>query len=207
MNIQNIKSYVSAWWVEHRAAIIVSVLLGFACGAVFASTATVSWVNSTQNTDGSPIPATGPGSIQSTRIEWGNCVGTAFGTAAGNVVVPASQTSTVISSLGPAVWCFRGFHVNTYGIDSAPSNVVNKTIVAPTPRPPVLATIVASVYDVKFDWREGDYELGRVVGTAPLGTPCTDKFSVGDSYQVPRKAVKLDRRPRSAVLVARCAMG
>lgn len=102
----------------------------------FAAVLTVTWTNATQNTDGTAIPATGPGSIANTRVEYGTCNGTAFGTKVGEVVVAGSATTTPTPNLAPGTYCGRAIHINTYGEESAPSNVATKTINAPVPRPP-----------------------------------------------------------------------
>ena len=104
--------------------------------AALAASVTATWQHPTQNTDDSAIPATGAGSIASTRIEWGSCNGAAFGTAVGEVVVPAPAATTVIPNLGVGTWCARAFSKNTYGAESDASGVVQKVIAAPKPKPP-----------------------------------------------------------------------
>lgn len=105
--------------------------------ATFAAILTVSWTNATQNTDNTAIPASGPGSIASTRIEYGSCAGTnVFGTKAGEVTVTGQGTTASLPNLGPGTYCARAFHTNTYGEESGPSNVASKTIAAPVPKPP-----------------------------------------------------------------------
>lgn len=101
-----------------------------------AATLSTSWTNPTQNTDSSAIPATGPGSIASTRVEYGSCSGTAFGTKSGEVTVQGAATTASIPNLGPGTWCARAYTTNTYGSESGPSNVASKVIAAPTPNPP-----------------------------------------------------------------------
>lgn len=110
-------------------------LLGAASLAV-AATFNVSWNNATQNTDSSPIPASGPGSIVSTRIEYGSCSGTAFGTKQGEFTVTGQAETGTTPDLAPGTYCLRAFHRNTYGQESGPSNVAQKVVAAPTPRPP-----------------------------------------------------------------------
>lgn len=51
---------------------------------------TTTWTYPTQNTDGSAIPASGAGSIASSRVEWGTCAGAAFGTKLGEARSVAS---------------------------------------------------------------------------------------------------------------------
>lgn len=186
-------------------------LIAFAMLAsqAFAADATVSWTNPTQNTDNTAIPATGAGSIASTRIEFGTCSGAAFGTKAGEVTAPGSSTSIVISGHAPgATVCFRAYAKNTFGVESAASAVASKDFPAPTPKPPVLGTINVVAYDVIFK-RNGRFALGRPVGTVPLGTECKARFvvenAIGDEhYRVPRKAVSFFRNPRSNMIVAQC---
>lgn len=115
---------------------ILPILLIAVATAAVAGTVGLSWTNPAQNTDGSAIPASGPGSIASTRIEWGTCSGTAFGSALGEFVVQGAAESATTPDLPPGTYCLRAFSRNSYGKESGPSAVAQKTIEAPTPRPP-----------------------------------------------------------------------
>jgi hypothetical protein len=183
-----------------RLALLVFLLLPM---LAWGATATINWQNPTQNEDGSAIPATGAGSIASTRIEWGTCSGTAFGTKQGERVFTAPATSGAIDGLAAgATFCFRGFSTNTFGQSSAASNVVARLIPAPTPRPPVLSSTVTVVWSYK---RTGRGETLEVVGTAPLGTPCGALVVESSGmYEVDRTAVTLDRPLRGGIPVTMC---
>lgn len=104
-----VKQHVSRNKGRYLIALVVLVVLAALATAAQAGTATVSWTNPTQNTDGSAIPSTGPGSLTSTRIEWGTCSGTAFGSRAGDMVVNQPATSGVVQNLAPGTWCFRAY--------------------------------------------------------------------------------------------------
>lgn len=110
---------------------------GFAAFAV-AAVLTINWQNATTNTDGSAIPASGPGSIQTTRIEYGTCnaARTAIVSVLGEINATGADRSAQSPDLAPGVWCARGFHVNTFGVSSDPSNVATREILAPKPNPP-----------------------------------------------------------------------
>ena len=173
----------------------------------YAGEATVSWTNPTTNTDGSAIPATGPGSLTGTRVEWGSCSGTAFGTKAGEVSVAAGVSSVVVPNLAPATYCFRAFSKNTYNVESAASNVASKAVPPPVPNAPIVVTVTTAVYDMTS---KGG--IGRVVGKIPRGTECVGDviktYANGTTwYEVPRSAVTLTGAPRSEKLVSRCAAG
>lgn len=164
----------------------------------------VSWTNPTTNTDGSAIPATGVGSLTGTRVEYGSCSGSVFGTKAGEVNAPAPATSTSITGLSAAqTYCFRSYAKNTYGSESAASNVASKALPAPTPNPPVLSSTVTVAWDLK------NGKPFRVVGRIALGTPCGDfvaKKAGERYYQIDRSAVKFIRKPQSARIVTQCAI-
>lgn len=105
--------------------------------AAIAAIATVSWQNATTNTDGSAIPASGPGSIANTRIEWGTCgPGDSFGTKVGDKLVAGTVTTGQSDDLPVGRWCLRAVHINTYGVESDPSAVGVKVVAAPKPNPP-----------------------------------------------------------------------
>lgn len=108
----------------------------FITAVAIAATSNVTWVNATQNTDNTLIPATGPGSIASTTIEYGTCNGTAFGSKLGQIVVTGPLTSASMPSMQPGTWCARALHTNTYNASSDVSNVAVKVVAAPTPNAP-----------------------------------------------------------------------
>jgi predicted phage tail protein len=110
--------------------------LMLAAGLALAASVTVTWQNATENTDNTPIPATGEGSISTTRIEWGTCNGSAFAVKQGEKTVAGTVQSSQITDLPPGRWCLRAYHVNTYGVASDPSGVAIKVIDAPKPKPP-----------------------------------------------------------------------
>ena len=202
-------------WVEHnhlRATLIILAVLVLLfsvafCSLANAADATVSWTYPTKNTDGSSIPASGAGSIASTRVEYGSCSGTAFGTKAGEVAVQAPSASTTITGFAAgATSCFRAFAKNTFGVESAASGVASKAFPPPTPQPPVIVTVDVVVYEIKSHPIEGP-KLGRAVGTVPLGIGCGAEPIVGvDYYEVGLDQVTLKKMPKSAVVVAECGL-
>lgn len=185
---------------------LAAVLLGFCIvGIARAATVTVTWTPPTTNTDESPIPATGEGSLTNYRIEYGTCIGAAFGTKAGEVTRPAPATSATLN-LNPGTTCVRVSVANTYGNESAPSNVASKVVAPPTPKPPQLATIAPLVYEVVPNEHTFAFDRGRQVGTTKLGMACDeDRSTDADYYAIARPSyVKLSKAPRSQALVARC---
>lgn len=189
------------------AALLLLTLVGLIVHRADAAEATLTWTLPAQNTDGSAIPTTGAGAITSSRVEWGSCAGSAFGTKAGEATVPAPGATYTVAGLAPATWCFRAFASNSYGVESGPSGVVSKVVVPPTPKPPVLVTVNVVAYEVLPHPIEGT-RLGRNVGTVRLGTACGPEPVVqtfgGTYYEVPREAVALTKTPKSAVVVAQC---
>lgn len=185
------------------------VALALFSGAAFAQTATVTWTNPTLNTDGSAIPATGPTALASTRVEYGSCSGTAFGTKAGEVVVPQPSTTTTITSLtAGSTYCFRAYAKNVGGAESGPSVVVSKAIPLPVPNPPVLSATITVAYEAVPDQWDG-VKLGRAVGTLALGTTCIDnpiQTNKGEYYEVPLDKVTLTKVPKpNSRIVTKCA--
>lgn len=130
----------------------------------------------TQNVDNTAIPATGPGSIVSYRVEYGTCAGTAFGVRVGEVTL-TSTTGTV--DLPPGSYCFRAFARNTFAQESAASNVVARTVAAPVPQPPTIVTVavvaginMAPLYRINADGTRGSVVLGFIpVGAKCIGSP------------------------------------
>lgn len=168
-----------------------------------AADVSVTWTQPTANTDNSAIPATGAGSIASNRVEWGPCAGGSIGSVSGSLPVTPARTNATVPGLAPGDWCFRVYATNTYGSESAASNVASRTVVAPTPKPPVVtqATIARL-------WKRG---LQQQVGRVDMGVACGELVAdtrKADWYTVPRDSVHLNKQGRKlspgAVIVAKC---
>lgn len=186
--------------------LILSALLALFTVALpaMAADVSVSWTQPVTNTDGSAIPASGAGAIASNRVEWGSCSGAAFGVKAGEKTVTPAATSTTVTGLAPGTHCFRAYATNTYGAESAASNVASKVISPPTPNPPVI-TVATVVYELT---NKGG--IGKYVGSVPLGTSCVGDvrktWADGTTwYEVPRSSVTLTKPTRAKVLVAKCS--
>lgn len=167
-----------------------------------AGDAALTWTLATQNTDGSAIPASGPTSLAATRVEWGTCSGSAFGTVAGQQTVATPATTYTITGLAAGVWCFRAYSRTVAGLESAPTNVVTKTILQSPPQPPGNLTVAAlTVY--QFIGTTDAITL-LAVGTVPAGTACDPAQSVNGRYAVPRAAVTWYGSVRPRVVFAQC---
>ena len=192
-------------------AVFASLIVAWVCFmsmTAFAADAVVSWTNPTQNTDGSAIPASGAGSLTGTRVEYGTCNGTAFGSSAGSVTVNAPATTVTIPGFAAgATNCFRAFARNTFGNESLASNVVAKTFPTPTPNPPVLSATITVAYELNGIKNDGTIMLGRAVGQVELGAPCLDyvfETNKGRYYGIDRQYVKMVREPKSPMVVTKC---
>lgn len=213
MSLLAFRLYLALWLDRHRlpatlalwlAFLLALSLIGLVVHRADAADLSVAWSLPTQNTDGSAIPTTGDGALTATRVEWGSCSGSAFGTKAGEVTVALPATSARLTGIEPGTWCVRAFARNGYGAESAASNVASRTIAAPVPKPPALVTVSQVAYEVLPHPIEGT-RLGRNVGTVLLGTACGEEPVVGpDYFEVPRDTVTLTRTPKSGVVVARC---
>lgn len=222
---------VLAWVAKHHDALVGSfmefyakykiqvaimslafLLILFFSWQAFAYNATVSWTNPTTNTDSTAIPASGPGSLVSTRIEWGTCgAGGTFGIKASEVVVNQPAVSVVIPGfVAGQVACFQAFAKNTFLAESAASLVVAKVFPVPVPNPPTLASTITVAYDLRMN-SSGGILLGRVVGDMPLGTACTNtqvdiKGRAPVFYKIRMANVHITRTPRSSIIVTKCAL-
>jgi hypothetical protein len=114
-------------------AIILLILLLVALVHVAkAADATVTWAHPTQRIDGSSLPLS---SIKETRVEFGSCAGTAFGTLAGTMTVAAPATSITVPGLSYGTWCFQAYTVDTLNQMSVASAVATKSFLAPPKAP------------------------------------------------------------------------
>lgn len=168
-------------------------------GAAHAGDLAVRWTPPTTNTDGSSIPASGAGSLTGTRLEWGTCSGTAFGTSIGSTIVAAPATSHTVTGLAPGTYCVRAFARNTYGSESAASVVASKVIVAPVPNPPLLS-IDTTAYELRL------YSNGTLrfvaVGTVPLNAACGPKLA---GQYAAFEGAKITKATSGGIIAARCA--
>lgn len=183
-------------WPFYLGAVLILMLV-FAVSRVFAADLQVSWTNATTNTDGSTIPATGPGSLTLTRVEWSVCAGGAFGTVAGTQsTATGTATSLTVSNVGPATWCVRAFHRNTYGNESTASNVTTKVVPTPVPNPPILAVpVIAGMTTTPVYSVAADNSRSTFVGFADVGAPCQGPvlftYRSKQFREIPRASVKL----------------
>ncbi len=168
-----------------------------------AGDAALTWTLATQNTDGSAIAASGPTSLAATRVEWGTCSGSDFGTATGQQIVATPATTYTITGLAAGVWCFRAYSRTVAGLESAPTNAVSKTILQAPPNPPGNLTVAALVV---YQFIGTDDAVALLpVGTVPAGTACDPAQSVNGRYAVPRAAVTWYGNVKPRVVFAQCA--
>jgi len=171
-----------------------------------AGDAVLTWTLATANTDGSAIAASGPTSLAATRVEWGGCSGSNFGTAAGQQIVATPATAYTITGLAAGVWCFRAYSRTVAGLESAPTNAVTKTILQAPPNPPGNLTITVSTVYTLVKTRDGLVMLP--VGTAPGGAQCDAQVAVvidALTYNaVPRALLTFSGSVRPEVVFGRC---
>jgi len=157
------------------ASILLSLLSLLAIETASGETAVVTWDDPTTNEPdvngiSTPIPASGPGSLVSKRIEYGSCNGAAFGTKLGEVIVTSGTTGTVNNLAAATNFCYRVFVKNTYGNESKASNVVAKVTGSPTPMPAVIKNVIAYVLKPGF---MGLIRMVKVPGVfLPVGAEC-----------------------------------
>lgn len=168
-----------------------------------AGDAVLTWTLATANTDGSAIPASGPTSLAATRVEWGTCSGSNFGTASGQQTVATPATTYTITGLAAGTWCFRAYSRTVAGLESAPTNAVTKTILQAPPQPPGNLTVAATVVYQLIG--TPDRFATIPVGTIPAGTPCDTTQAVLGLYVVPRAAVTWYGSTRPQSVLAQCS--
>lgn len=163
--------------------------------AAAGATKTVTWVNPTQNTDGSSLPSS---AITRTTVVWG----TSATTLTNSKVVAGAATSTTVD-LAPGTW-FVGAKTTANGNDSGLSNVFQIVVPQPTPNPPTGLTVTESVaHEIRWDASKFAMVLGRRIGIARLGAACNEAKTIGDGWYAPyqSRAVKLTREPKFGVVV------
>lgn len=207
------------WFVVYLVAVFAGIALLAFGGKADAQTvprnaARLTWTTPAQNTDGSAIPATCPsgqttcGRLSRTLLEYGTCNGSAFGNRIGDIFVAAPGAEATVSNLVVQTYCFRAFAQNDYGVSSATSNVVARTIAAPQPNPPLIA-IDATAYEIRRN--STGALIATRIGVVAMGTACSaeqQQTVAGVSYAlVPREAVDLVNWPSTVRITdvwARC---
>jgi hypothetical protein len=159
--------------------IFLFVLLSLAFGVTQAAGIPFTLTAPPKNTDGTDIPASGPGSLTSWRTEYGTCNGTAFGTKTGEVTGAPTTLTSVTPNVGPGTYCLRAFWKNTFGTESAPTNVASGVVLPPTPGPGTLTVQQPTAYEFK----PSTNTLARI-GYVPVGTPCGPQTKIlsGTTY-------------------------
>lgn len=136
------------------------------CPTAYAATIPLSWTPPTTATDGSAL--TGTAVLTQYRVEYGSCVGTGFGTKAGEFTVTAPAASATSPNLPAGTYCFRVYSRNAGG-ESLVSNVTSpKTIPVAPPNPP---TNLTAADPVAFQYDAATKSMTRVGFTA-TGAPC-----------------------------------
>jgi hypothetical protein len=184
--------------------------------------ATLNWVNPTQNTDGTAV------SLKGNKVFHAN-LANEVGNAPPIVIEPA-KTTYLLTGL-PAGVRYAGVKATSSVspfIDSNMSNIVSWTVVLPsgsatqqltcttppTPKPPTAVTIGSTVWD-SLPSRDG-IRVGRYVGLIGVPVECVGREPVTSQYQgtdvpaeywaVRREDVTLTRNPRGDLLLARCVL-
>jgi len=178
------------------------VVMVLACQCVHAATVTITWDHPTQYVDGTPLPS---GALTATRIEWGTCNGTSFGTRAGERIVPYPAATTTID-LAPGTHCIRAYS-RTASAESSPTNTLVHTVLPPAPQPP--SNLRVSAQTVYTSVKRTDRLVMLPVGTVPAETGCipTEGVIAGGVtyYAVPRAAVRWSGSVRPDAVYAICS--
>jgi hypothetical protein len=120
----------TVWTLEN---LVLAMFVGLLCvlaRPVHAAKVPITWTLATQNTDNTPLT-----DLVATRLEWGSCVGGAFGISQASIIVKTPATSAAIfpTRLNPV--CVRAFSRNAAGVESTPSGVLQVTLPGPLLKP------------------------------------------------------------------------
>lgn len=177
-------------------------------------TVTLSWTNATQNEDTSLIASIDHGALAYTKIQYSVCTAsnTVDAATAKTHLVSAHRTTTTISTEGPAGdYCFVGTHINSFGTESALSNITIKTTtVAGDPRTFVTPNVPEglsvrgdpTVYTVV---RQENRFIMLPVGTVPPNTSCIPEQTINEYTAVPVDQVTWSGTVRPVIVVAVCS--
>jgi hypothetical protein len=169
--------------------------------------ARVAWTAPTTNTDGSALT-----NLAAFRVYYSTTNGSF---SQSTLVNDTTSRSAMINALAPGTWYFMVRALNSNQVASANSNVTSKAVsgstaartvgITITPATGTPKTIATTVYDVVRN-SSGQWALGRVVGTIPIGRSCRTYNLTGNYYGVLTGMVTITVTPRTAILVAHCAI-
>jgi len=190
------KCVAYAYRLELAAVLVLSLLTT----VVVAAERTVTWLNPTQYTDGSALPAS---DIERTTIVWGSSAQQ----LTNSKVVNGSATSTVIDF--PVGTHYVAAKTTAKGTESGLSNVAQVTIAQPAPNAPSNLKVQAgqqTAYVIKQT--TGNISV-VAVGQAHAGTACSTTDAViadGKTYYViPKESVSWAGSVRSELVLAQCS--
>jgi hypothetical protein len=191
-------------WGKLMMAVIIVIIayMLFAISSAFGATV-VTWEAPTQNTDNSPIPATGPGSLDGFKIYY-NAQGATSGFML-DITDPAARTYS-IPGLASGVWQFAMTAYNVEGVESARTPTVTTTVVGTSPLPPnpSFVTVETGVYNLV---KKNNGFVMVFVGTVPLNTPCDPNQYVNGYNVVPFTSVNSwSGTTRPIVVLAKCSL-
>lgn len=108
-------------------------------GSIKSNEILLCWSNATQNTDGTPIPATGPDALKQTRVQRAQVATTAtcsFSTVTETLNVTPDVTRMFFQNMPTFKHCFRLKHIAEDNEESAFTGTLSKnTSPPPSPRP------------------------------------------------------------------------
>lgn len=180
-------------------------LVGGLCvaGLARAGTLTWTWQNATTFEDNSPLL---PADITQTRIEYGTCSGTAFGTKMGEVINAGNGITVSKTGVPAGTYCSRAF-TTAKGKESLASNVTSSLIDQSNPKPPVLATVATAAFVPVYNKMWNYWAMADQVGTVKLGTECNQDVSYGNGFYAlkdPKDVTYYHGKRARKVIAAQC---
>jgi hypothetical protein len=187
-------------------AITVSTTYALDCVSSANTTAFLSWLAVTQNTDGTPLT-----NLAGYRVFEGPSVGSLALRATTNASTLAYQAQNLpvgtTRYFGIAALTTQGAQSpmsNLMSLTTTPSQQASSSVTVNIPRAPTLTVQAPTAYDVRLRWFK--YVLNKPVGQLPVGSPCYEDFELAGGYfRVDRSAVTFTRKTNDPVIVAVCA--